>query len=224
MASKASTIVVFDMDGVLVDPTQSYRQTVVETVSRFGGSITFAGIEDYKNQGGWNNDWALTQRILADQSIAVSYAEVQSVFTQLFDGPDGFVMREEWLVAGGMLQRLGERHRLGIFTGRLRADAEHTLNRFSPEIRFDPRICAEDVAQGKPAPDGLLRIQRENPGVNLVFLGDTVDDARSARLAGVPFYGIAKADHLRRGDLIRLFENEQAIGVLENVNEIEALV
>ncbi len=219
-----SKIVVFDMDGVLVDPTGSYRQAVVETVALFGGATSFAQIEDYKNQGGWNNDWALTERILGDQGVQVSYADVQREFTRLFEGPQGLVMKEEWLVAEGMLERLGARHRLGIFTGRLEADAVHTLTRFVPHIEFNPRICIEHVAQGKPAPDGLLKIQREHPGADLVFLGDTIDDARSARLAGVPFYGIAKRDHLRRAELLRLFAEEQAVGVLENVNEIEALV
>jgi HAD superfamily phosphatase len=220
----ASKIVVFDMDGVLVDPTGSYRQAVVETVASFGGSTSFAHIEDYKNQGGWNNDWALTERILGDQGIVVSYTDVQREFTRLFDGPQGLVMKEEWLVADGMLERLGTRHGLGIFTGRLESDALHTLNRFAPHVKFQPRICIDHVAQGKPAPDGLLKIQREHPGVDLVFLGDTIDDARSARLAGVPFYGIAKHDHLRRAELLRLFAEEQAVDVLENVNEIEALV
>ncbi len=220
----SNKLIVFDMDGVLVDPTRSYRQTVVETVALLGGSITLAGIEDYKNQGGWNNDWALTQRILSDQGIAVAYTDVQTAFNKLFHGPQGFVMQEEWLVADGLLDRLALRHRLGIFTGRLRADAAQTLNRFAPSIAFTPRVCAEDVINGKPAPDGLIKIQREHPGADIVFLGDTVDDARSARLAGVPFYGIAKADHLRRAELMRLFAEEQAVGVLESVNELEGLV
>jgi HAD superfamily hydrolase (TIGR01548 family) len=221
---EASKIIVFDMDGVLVDPTGSYRQAVVETVAFFGGATTFAEIEDYKNQGGWNNDWALTERILADQGIAVSYARIQREFKQLFEGPRGLVMNEQWLVADGLLERLGSRHRLGIFTGRLEADAMHTLQRFAPRIDFNPRICIEHVAEGKPAPDGLLKIQREHPGAELVFLGDTIDDARSARLAGVPFYGVAKRDHLRRAELLRLFAEERAAGVIENVNEIEAFV
>jgi HAD superfamily phosphatase len=220
----ASKIIVFDMDGVLVDPTASYRQAVVETVALFGGRTSFAEIEDYKNQGGWNNDWALTERILADQNIRISYANVQREFKQLFEGPQGLVMREQWLVADGMLERLSARHRLGIFTGRLEADAMHTLSRFAPHIDFRPRVCIEHVAEGKPAPDGLLKIQQEHPGVDLVFLGDTIDDARSARLAGVPFYGVAKQDHARRTELIRIFKAEQAAGILESVNEIEALV
>jgi HAD superfamily phosphatase len=217
----SSKIIVFDMDGVLVDPTKSYRQTVVETVASLGGAITLDAIEDYKNQGGWNNDWALTMQILADQKIHVAYDDVRVAFNKLFHGPNGFVMQEEWLVSNGLFDRLGSRHRLGIFTGRLRADAAHTLQRFAPNTLFAPQICAEDVVNGKPAPDGLLKIRNDFPGTELVFLGDTVDDARSARLAGVPFYGIASANHLRRQELIGLFEQEQAVAVLETVNEIE---
>ena len=218
----ANKLIIFDMDGVLVDPARSYRQTVVETVANLGGRTSLAEIEDYKNQGEWNNDWALTHRILADQGITSKYTDVQREFTRLFQGPAGFVMQEEWLVAEGILERLSARHRLGIFTGRLQSDAAHTLQRFAAHVAFTPRICAEDVTNGKPAPDGLRRIQRDHPGAELVFLGDTIDDARSARLAGVPFYGIAKRGHLRRAELLRLFEEEQAVDVLENANEIEA--
>ncbi len=76
----------------------------------------------------------------------------------------------------------------------------------------------------KPAPDGLLAIQRKNPERKLVFVGDTVDDARSASAAGVPFIGIAADAHSRRADLIRLFEEERAIAILENINQIESVL
>ena len=55
----STTAIVFDMDGVLVDPERSYRQTVVETVAQFApqhARITLGEIEDYKNLGGYNND------------------------------------------------------------------------------------------------------------------------------------------------------------------------
>ena len=85
-------------------------------------------------------------------------------------------------------------------------------------------VGGDAVSHLKPAPDGLLRIQREHPDEQLLFLGDTIDDAQSARLAGVPFYGVAKAGHLRRDELIRLFEQEKAVGILENVNELEKVL
>ena len=57
-----------------------------------------------------------------------------------------------------------------------------------------------------------------------MYVGDTVDDARSASAADVPFIGIAAQTHSRRDDLIRLFEQERAIAVLENINEIESVL
>ena len=50
-------VIVFDMDGVLVDVSQSYRETIRETVRHFGGpDVSHERIQDYKNSGGWNND------------------------------------------------------------------------------------------------------------------------------------------------------------------------
>jgi len=116
---------------------------------------------------------------------------------------------------------LRQRFALAIFTGRLQYEAEITLKRFAPDCPFDPLLCAEHVTKSKPAPDGLLAIQRLNPGRKLWYVGDTVDDARSARAAGVPFIGIAAQNHPRRDEILRLFREEQAVAVLENVNEIE---
>ena len=46
-------MLVFDMDGVLVDVTDSYRETIVKTVEHFTGkTIERDSIQDYKNQGG----------------------------------------------------------------------------------------------------------------------------------------------------------------------------
>jgi phosphoglycolate phosphatase-like HAD superfamily hydrolase len=63
-------------------------------------------------------------------------------------------------------------------------------------------------------------IRQQKPGYQLFYVGDTVDDARSARAAGVPFIGIVAKTHLSRNEILRLFEEESAIAVIENVNEI----
>ena len=43
--------IVFDMDGVLVDVTESYRETIVRTVQHFtGATITREQIQDYKTR------------------------------------------------------------------------------------------------------------------------------------------------------------------------------
>ena len=218
-------IVVFDMDGVLAEVTESYREAIVRTVEHFTGKrIERDLIQDYKNQGGWNNDWALSQKIAADLGIEAPYDTVVDHFNKIFIGPnhgDGLIQREQWFPKEGLLERLRKRFDLAIFTGRLQYEAEITLKRFAPNCSFDPLLCAEHVTKSKPDPEGLLHIQRLNPGRKLWYVGDTVDDARSARAAGVPFIGIAAHNHSRRDQILRLFQQEQAVAVLENVNEIE---
>jgi HAD superfamily hydrolase (TIGR01548 family) len=221
------SLIVFDMDGVLTEVSESYRQAIVETVASFTGQrITRDLIQQYKNQGGWNNDWALSKQIAADLGFEVAYEDVIERFNLIFLGEDGdgLITREGWFPQPGLLERLSSKCGLAIFTGRLRYEADISLRRFAEGVRFDPIICSDDVVRGKPSPDGLLAIQEKNPGRKLIYVGDTVDDARSASAAGVPFIGIAAESHSRRADLMRLFEEERAIAILENINEIEGVL
>jgi HAD superfamily phosphatase len=212
-------VLVFDMDGVLVDVTDSYRETIVRTVEHFTGkTISRETIQDYKNQGGWNNDWALSQKICHDLGVDIPYTQVVDYFNWLFLG-QGLIHRERWLPRDGLLDRLGERFELAIFTGRTTEEAEITLNREGIRERF-LLVTANDVEREKPAPDGLLKIAALRPSRKLLYVGDTVDDARCARAANVPFIGIASPQSPRRAELLALFESEGAIQVLGNVNEI----
>lgn len=217
-------MIVFDMDGVLTEVSESYREAIVQTVEHFTGQrISRDQIQEYKNQGGWNNDWALSQKIASDLGVSVEYGDVVSEFNQRFLGQngDGLIVRESWFPQAGLLERLISRYELAIFTGRLRYEADISLTRFAADFRFDPIICSDDVVNGKPAPDGLHSILRMKPGRKLIYVGDTVDDARSASAAGVPFIGIAAESHSRRGELVKLFEQENAISIIESINDIE---
>ena len=218
------SIIVFDMDGVLVEVTESYREAIVQTVKFFTGTeIQRDTIQDYKNQGGWNNDWSLSQKIAADLGMQIDYDTIVEKFNEYFLGEDGngLIQRESWFPQPGLLERLGRQYALSIFTGRLRYEADITLRRFASNLHFDPIVCADDVTAAKPSPEGLHMIQRLRPDARMWYVGDTVDDARCARAAGVPFIGIAAHTHTKRDALLALFEQEKALAVVENINEIE---
>jgi len=103
------SIIVFDMDGVLTEVSESYREAIVQTVLHFTGQqITRDLIQEYKNQGGWNNDWALSQKIAADLGVNVEYGDVVSAFNERFLGQngDGLIRRERWFPQPGLLSRL----------------------------------------------------------------------------------------------------------------------
>ncbi|WP_181686546.1 TIGR01548 family HAD-type hydrolase [Halorhabdus salina] len=56
--------VVLDVDGVLVDVADSYRRAVVETVARVHGErIARSALQPFKDAGGFNNDWVLTDAL-----------------------------------------------------------------------------------------------------------------------------------------------------------------
>jgi len=215
---------VFDMDGVLVDVSESYRQTIQQTVEHFTGkNVTRENIQEWKNRGGWNDDWALSTAMIRDKGVEADYNEVVNYFQGIFhgDGSDGLILRERWIAGEGLLERLNQNFQLALFTGRFRWEAELTLHRFAPRLQFEPIVGAGDVPNHKPAPDGLLRIARLAPGAELWYIGDTVDDARSAKAAGVPFIGIAAPMSARREELCALFEQEGARAVLDDINQLE---
>ncbi|HVA63956.1 MAG TPA: HAD family hydrolase [Terriglobales bacterium] len=193
-ASTAGNMLVFDLDGVLVDVTASFRVAIVRTVAALGGGeVAPAEVQALKNAGGFNNDWDLSRELLRQRGRDVEREQVIEVFNRFYLGTpgqkDGLIFEEHWLLPLPLLRELRRRHRLAIFTGRPRADAEFTLRHFGVESAFDPMLALEDVAAQKPDPEGLLRLQREH-GPLAAYIGDTVDDARCAAAVPLPFIGI----------------------------------
>ncbi|HWF08796.1 MAG TPA: HAD-IA family hydrolase [Bryobacteraceae bacterium] len=219
-------LLIFDMDGVLVDVNESYRAAIQATVEHFTGSRpSHEEIQDWKNRGGWNDDWLLSTRLIQEYGGDTLYPDVVDYFQEIFQGEksDGLILREKWIAADGLFDRLGERHYLAVFTGRLRWEAHITLDRFFPG-RFDPVIGSDDVARSKPDPEGLHKICSALAHGNCWYIGDTVDDARASSAAKIPFIGIASRANPRYDDLVRLLRAEGAIAVLDDINALEVVI
>ncbi len=223
----APEVIVFDMDGVLVEVMGSYREAIRETVRHFTGDVVSQDeIQTFKNAGGWNNDWLLSQRLISDRGKQVDYADVVDYFNRVFLGEngDGLIRFEKWMPNPGLLERLAERASLAIFTGRAKYEADVTLGRYAQDIRFHPLITDECVAEPKPAPDGLQLIQRDHPNKIIWYLGDAVDDARSAQAAGVPFIGVSTVHNPRHLEIAEILWDCGALAVIQDINELESLV
>jgi HAD superfamily phosphatase len=210
-------LLVFDMDGVLVDVSDSYRETIAQTVEHFtGAAVTPESIQDMKNLGGFNDDWELSHRMIFDRGVVARLDDVIAHFQKLFLG--GLILRERWIANAGSLEALADTFRFAIFTGRPKEEAHLTLERFAGQLAFDPIVAMHDVVNKKPAPDGLLQIASANPGVKLYYIGDSIDDARSARAARVPFIGIAAPSNPRYLDLVFAFQEEGAYAIVDDIN------
>jgi len=215
-------VLVFDMDGVLVDVTASYREAIAQTVEHFTGTrISNDRIQEYKNGGGWNDDWRLSHHIVTGAGVSVPFEEVKAYFLSIFTGPGGLIMRERWVARPGLLEDLNQRFKFALFTGRPKSEAEFTLQRFAPELVFNPIVGMYEVENHKPAPEGLLRIRKCQGDRPLYYIGDTVDDARCAKAAAVPFIGVAAPASPRHSDLVSLFQAEGARAIIDDINSLE---
>ena len=188
----APEALLFDLDGVLADVEDSYRRCVLETASSFGVSITRADLALAVMTGDANNDWVLTQRMLASHGVEVPLDDVTARFQELYLGtPEKPGLRASERLLGGrdLLEKLAARLPLGIVTGRPRAEAIWFLDRAGISDLFGAVVCLEDgPLKPDPAP---VRTALTLLGVRRAWMvGDTPDDIRAAAAAGVLPVGI----------------------------------
>ena len=225
-------LLIFDMDGVLVDVTRSYREAILATVEQFTGRrLTHEIIQLRKNGGGFNNDWDLSHALIREQggrepARMPSYDEVVKAFQQLYLGKDhdGLLMNETWMPSPGVLERLAVRHPFALFTGRLREEAQFALRRFAPGLTFDPIVGMEDVARQKPDPEGLEKIRSRVNQEEMIYVGDSIDDGRAASAAGMRFIGVAASGLPHREELAASFTKGGAAAVIPHVNSLEEVL
>lgn len=88
------------------------------------------------------------------------------------------------------LQRNGVR--LGLVTASTRSVVEPNLERLNLTGLFETAWYADDVREGKPHPEALLRALGDLrlPAERTVYVGDTTVDLEMARAAGAPFEAV----------------------------------
>ncbi len=219
-------LLIFDMDGVLVEVTASYRAAIQATVQHYTGYAPGNDeIQTWKNRGGYNDDWKLSHEMIRERGICVTFPAVVDTFQELFlgDGTNGLILKEEWVAEPGLFERLRESYHLAVFTGRYYDEAMLTANRFAPGL-FPHVIGADMVAQTKPHPEGIFKIRQAVEHQKCWYIGDTVDDARAGKAAGVPFIGIAAPSNPRHAEVVELLRAEGAVAVLDDINSLEAVL
>ena len=190
-------ILIFDVDGVLVDVRESFWRSALETM-RFliGKRVTWAELYKWKNKPGNNDDWSMVSNWATALGRPTSYEEARDAFQQFYwdhDGRPGNVRREKMLVTPNQVERWAKRFELDLFTGRTRKEFTYTFDRWPGAQHFRIVVTMDDVARKKPYPDGLLKILGgRDPGTAL-YVGDNIDDALAARAAGVRFLAILPA-------------------------------
>jgi histidinol-phosphate aminotransferase len=182
----------FDLDGVLADVSESYRRSIVETARAFGVEVTHEDIAEMKAAGDANNDWIVTQRLLAERGVDVELDAVTETFEEIYQGTEdepGLRRTETLLLDPDKLAEWGERLRIGIVTGRPRKDAERFLREKNIAKHVEALVCMED-APAKPDPEPVEMLLDQLDVDRAWLVGDTPDDIEAARGARVLPIGV----------------------------------
>lgn len=186
---------IFDMDGVLVDVSKSYREAIRQTASYFlQGSVLMSEVDEIKNKVGMNNDWDATYALINNPTI--SYEGVKSYFQSIYLGNDqksGLINNEKLLISKQKLQSLRNKYKkLGIATGRPKKEAEYVINKNKLIEIFDCVIALEDVINSKPSPDSIRMVIEKLNLKQTVYIGDSPSDVIAAERAKIPSIFVGK--------------------------------
>lgn len=219
-------LIVFDIDGVLIDTRQSYRLAIKGTYEHFAGQeIEPSAIQRAKNLGGLNNDWDLTEYLLNQSGLDIPKQDIIDKFQELYFGDDGsgFIKNEELLVPKEMLEQLASQYDLAVFTGRPRKEALFALESRGLDGLFAPIVSMDDLPMDRQKPDslGLDKIIDITQPMEVYYLGDTADDMIAAVKAKATVKGIGVLPPQDKSDELKdsLYE-KGAVGVLYKTEEI----
>jgi HAD superfamily phosphatase len=218
-------ILIFDVDGVLIDVRHTYWRSALETVRYLSGRrVTYAELFQWKSKPGYNDDWRMTADWVTSLGRPTNYVEARKAFEKFYWGTNGKlgnVRNEKFLVTARQLERWAAGFELNLFTGRTRQEFAYTFERWPQTACFRSVITMDDVTRGKPHPEGLLKILAKRDPATAAYLGDNIDDALAARDAKVPFFAILPPGSYAYRQRAARFRELGAIALLPRVTELK---
>lgn len=201
--------VLFDMDGVLVDVSKSYRVAIERTANgyfakkRMKARVTQKEIGKIKSISGFNNDWDATYAIVRGMTEGKTlseaaplskeekgsrlYSKLKSAFQKIY--LNGLIQKEKPLISAKTLEEIAASGmKIGIVTGRPRAEAEFAIRKNGWEKYFPSKsiIALEDCEEEKPSQKPLLLAAKRLGAKNPIYLGDGPSDIAACKAAGMP--------------------------------------
>ena len=179
--------ILFDLDGTLIDASAAIIETFNSVMNRFGldpwtnsritASIGRPLMTLFKEVGPDCRSFQLQQMLKAYEELARE------------EDPRAVRLKPN---VRRTLVTLGKNAQMGVVTSRRRRGARNILRRFELEKYFSAIIGIESVDRPKPDAEPL-RLALDLLGVppeEALMVGDTPDDVRSARNAGVRSAGV----------------------------------
>src|SRR5271169_1954124 len=128
-------ILIFDVDGVLVDVRATYWRSALETVRYLTGKrVTYAELHRWKSKPGYNDDWKMTADWATSVGRPTTYEQAREAFIKIYWGTSrklGNVRNERLLVSPRQIAAWAKRYEVNLFTGRNRKEFTFTFKKWA---------------------------------------------------------------------------------------------
>ena len=181
-------MIVFDMDGVLVDSEQVWDQARRDVVDAHGGTWKDSATRDMLGMS--SKEWSVY--VVEELGAQLSPEQVNdAVVEAMLRGYEAHLP----LLPGAReaIERLGARHTLGLASSSNRPVIDVVLETMGVTDRFAATVSSEEVARGKPAPDVYLEVMRQLGSSEGYAIEDSENGIRSAHAAGLRVIAIPNA-------------------------------
>lgn len=201
-------VVVFDVDGTLIDTEETILTSLQHMLFRLNGQIY--SFEELYFALGITGEKALEVLQIEEKEKAMkvwlNYEERYSFLQKPFEGIKELTA---WLRQRGV--------RLGIVTSRTRDEFQKNVAGYEFVKDFEVIICADDTDKHKPEPDPMLALlEKMHVGPSSVlYVGDSPYDMECARRAGVSDALAMWGAHFP--------ENIEADYKMEKINDLKSL-
>jgi HAD superfamily hydrolase (TIGR01509 family) len=174
------TVIIFDMDGVLVDSEQVWDQARRDVVAAHGGTWKDSATRDMLGMS--SKEWSVY--VVEQLGTPLTPEQVNAAVVEaMLRGYE----RHLPLLPGAReaIERLGARHTLGLASSSNRPVIDLVLEAMGVSERFAATVSSEEVARGKPAPDVYLEALRRLGSSEGVAIEDSENGIKSAHAAGL---------------------------------------
>lgn len=208
--------VVFDMDGVLIDSEPLHFATTNTVLAPHGVSLAPEQYAAYVGMGEREFFEALIERFALN--VPAERLRRERLALGL-----GRMAAEPMLPRAGVLEAIvaltTQGLRLGLASSATRAQVELVVAKLGLARALGVRVCVEDVARAKPAPDVFLEAARrlDVPPAECLVIEDAVLGVRAARAAGM-----AVVAYPPLGDPGDAHRAEGALEVLQSLAQLDA--
>ena len=176
-------IVVFDLDGTLIDSSKSILESHKAAWSSVGAKcppeneiLKLTGLPLIEIMQKLGPEYEA-------KGLAKVYSETYvkaTKYEQLFEG---------------VTELLANSFRAAVATGKSQRGADRVIQHFGFENRFEVVLGGNSVPNPKPNPDLLFSIMESTRTKDLIMVGDTTYDLEMANAAGVKSIGVSWGHH-----------------------------